>query len=288
MTPIARTLFKTGARRQWPEAVKRLFGKATSGHFFDCSPLDRLIWDLHKDKSAINHIVQNALIPDYDTWLEFTILLDEEIHDVDDFKGFAVLRSVEESLRHFDLALFGFGNYPVSKRKFLPIFCGRVNLDEIEHTDFGEFSITFDDDRMASDFFPIKEAITRRGVDLDSAEIKTTLSYFLLCLGLMSQPKLVRRAERRGLQINRDAPWYPAGDFPLKAWSEVYLRMDDIPREKGESPQAYQKRCLHFVRGHYRRLASGELTTVRPHWRGDGSRGIKQQYYTAGEGPRNG
>jgi hypothetical protein len=106
----------------------------------------------------------------------------------------------------------------------------------------------------------------------------TCSSPLLSSLAVINSPRIISRTvhePHRGLQ--RDLNHLHGGKFPLRAWTEIVLKVRD-PGIEGVPRLISGPRALHFVRKHIR-IRLGQLEYVSSHWRGDPSVGIKQSRY---------
>lgn len=115
--------------------------------------------------------------------------------------------------------------------------------------------------------------------------LEVHLRTVLAILALINTPQIVGRVTRlphAGLQKRlRAAAGLGGTTFPLRAWTEIQLRIRDPEREESvREGWLTGGRALHFVRAHLR-LYGGRLIYVRGHWRGDSSLGIRRSRYTA-------
>lgn len=98
-------------------------------------------------------------------------------------------------------------------------------------------------------------------------------------LAIINSPRVISRLTRpphRGL--HRDLNRLYGGKFPLRAWTEIVLKVKDPGIESATGGYMTGARALHFVRKHIR-IRLGQLEYVSAHWRGDPSVGIRQSRY---------
>jgi hypothetical protein len=69
------------------------------------------------------------------------------------------------------------------------------------------------------------------------------------------------------------------GKWPLLAYHEVTINLASVEERTNVHTGTGSPRALHFVRAHLRLCWSGIVVLVLPHWRGDGSLGIKRPAY---------
>lgn len=108
-------------------------------------------------------------------------------------------------------------------------------------------------------------------------------------LALINTPRIIGRKQHmpdRELQRRLLAQKKLIGKFPLRAWTEIKLAVNQDPLDlsEGQSEEAYLtgERALHFCRAHLR-LRRGRVEIVRSHWRGNPALGIKQSRYVLTE-----
>jgi hypothetical protein len=103
-------------------------------------------------------------------------------------------------------------------------------------------------------------------------------------LAFINSPRIIgrrqhmphERAERERLKSRG-----LAGKFPLRAWTEIILKVmppDDKTGEPSQEAHLTGERCLHFVRT-FLRVRLGQLEYVNCHWRGDPALGMKRSRY---------
>lgn len=103
-------------------------------------------------------------------------------------------------------------------------------------------------------------------------------------LALINSPRLIGRKQHMphaGLQRRLASAKGLVGKFPLHAWTELTLSIDDIGKAVGSaSHEAHYsgEKCRHFCRAHLR-VRNGRLERVTAHWRGNPALGIKRTRY---------
>ncbi|QPF81665.1 hypothetical protein IC762_17725 [Bradyrhizobium genosp. L] len=100
-------------------------------------------------------------------------------------------------------------------------------------------------------------------------------------LAMINTPRIIGRCQHMPhAGLARDLrKRFGAGRFPLRAWTEIQLKV--TPPEQGEGEAEAHltgARALHFCRAHLR-VRLGRLELVSSHWRGDPALGIKQSKY---------
>lgn len=96
---------------------------------------------------------------------------------------------------------------------------------------------------------------------------------------LINSPSICRIYEhkQRRSVAKRFRAW---SKYPLNAWSEVKIDINAIDAIKNtSSKEETGRRAKHWVRAHLRKLSSGNVTLVRPHWRGDETLGVIKSKY---------
>lgn len=132
----------------------------------------------------------------------------------------------------------------------------------------------------------IKTYVSRSGemqhYDEPRARVDDFVAYGFL--SLINSPRIISqrnhfpygRAEREAL---KKMPL--VGKFPLRAWTEILLRVA-LPEDRSGEPSQEQhltgEKCLHYCRT-YLRIRHGMLEYVEGHWRGNPALGIKQSRY---------
>ena len=102
-------------------------------------------------------------------------------------------------------------------------------------------------------------------------------------LAIINTPRIIGRTTHMphaGLQKRlATARGFGAGKFPLRAWTEIKLKVG-LPKIESADQEIWLNgtRALHFVRAHLR-IRLGRLEFVSSHWRGDPALGIKQTRY---------
>jgi len=104
-------------------------------------------------------------------------------------------------------------------------------------------------------------------------------------LALINTPRVIGRKQHNpNERIERDKlkRMKLVGQFPLRAWTEIVLRVAVNPTDhSGEPAQETQltgERCLHYCRT-YLRVRMGMLEYVEGHWRGNPALGMKRSRY---------
>jgi hypothetical protein len=104
-------------------------------------------------------------------------------------------------------------------------------------------------------------------------------------LALINTPRVIgqkqhnpnERAERDKLKKMK-----LVGQFPLRAWTEIVLRVATYPNDRDGAPAQEThltgERCLHYCRT-YLRVRMGMLEYVEGHWRGNPALGTKRSRY---------
>lgn len=113
----------------------------------------------------------------------------------------------------------------------------------------------------------------------------TAHSYWIAAaLALINSPRIVGRRQHmphRGLERRLTQSLGLQGKFPLRAWTEILLRVAPALDASSDTPAEAHltgAKALHFCRAHLR-VRLGKLEVVRGHWRGDASLGIKRSRY---------
>lgn len=125
----------------------------------------------------------------------------------------------------------------------------------------------------------VVEIAEEQGVDL---AIPTTLRDARMLahlLTIINTPRVIGRAVHQPHKgLARSFSKLGGTSFPLRAWTEILLRVR--VDEGGEVSGRYLTgaKALHFVRS-FGRVRLGKLEIVRAHWRGDASLGIKRSTY---------
>lgn len=103
-------------------------------------------------------------------------------------------------------------------------------------------------------------------------------------LVIINSPRIVGRKQHmphRGLERRMANAKAMIGKFPLRAWTEIKIKVSDIgKRADGSIQEAHYtgERCLHFCRAHLR-VRLGRLEIVKAHERGNPALGIKRTRY---------
>jgi hypothetical protein len=119
--------------------------------------------------------------------------------------------------------------------------------------------------------------ILRELVDYQAARVHAALA-------LINSPRVIGRRQHMpnaGLERRMLEKRAIVGRFPLHAWTEIVLPIsppDDRIRDAPVEAHLTGRRCLHFVRRHFR-IINGVGVLVREHWRGDAALGIKRSRY---------
>ena len=121
-----------------------------------------------------------------------------------------------------------------------------------------------------------------RKYDKPTARIDDFVHYALLAL--INTPRVIgqrthwphERLEREKLKkLNL------VGKFPLRAWTEIILKIAQQDNRTGEPSEEHHltgERCLHFCRT-YLRVRLGMIEYVESHWRGNPALGMKRSRY---------
>lgn len=110
----------------------------------------------------------------------------------------------------------------------------------------------------------------------------SSLIFLYGALILINSPKVIGRKvtqHHKGLQKKLLENREITGSFPLRAWTEITLKVPCPKNAHGSIDGHYTgKRALHFVRT-FGRVRLGKVEIVKAHWRGDASIGIKRSRY---------
>jgi hypothetical protein len=103
-------------------------------------------------------------------------------------------------------------------------------------------------------------------------------------LALINTPRVIGQRmhyPHQRLEREKLARLKLVGKFPLRAWTEIILKVappDDRSGEPSQEGHLTGERCLHFCRT-YLRVRLGMLEYVDAHWRGNPALGMKQSRY---------
>jgi hypothetical protein len=103
-------------------------------------------------------------------------------------------------------------------------------------------------------------------------------------LALINTPRIIgQRVHFPHQRIEREklAKLKLTGKFPLRAWTEIVLKVglpDDRSGDSSRETHLTGERCLHFCRT-YLRIRYGAVEYVEGHWRGDPALGMKRSRY---------
>lgn len=130
----------------------------------------------------------------------------------------------------------------------------------------------------------------------ESAGVPTSgmLEPFMLyaALAFINTPRVIgRRTHFPHLRAEREKikQLGLVGKFPLRAWTEIILKVqlpDDKTGEPSQEAHLTGERCQHFCRT-YLRVKNGTIEYVEGHWRGNPALGMKRSRYRL-EDHRNG
>lgn len=117
----------------------------------------------------------------------------------------------------------------------------------------------------------------------DDAAPDSLASVLYAYLALINTPRIIGRRQHmphRGLERRLIQQRPAVGKFPLRAWTELLLRVTPPQIDDTPSREAHLtgQRARHFVRCHLR-IRLGQLELVSAHWRGELALGIKQTRY---------
>jgi hypothetical protein len=142
--------------------------------------------------------------------------------------------------------------------------------------------------RNLLDVFKEINALPRKDQDNhDDSWVLNLLVYSGLLMVIINSPKIIGRREHqphKGLvrQLKRTKLGESLGT--LRPWHEIRLQITkprDIDDGHEHADTITGRRALHFCRRHLRVCASGKLTYVSPHWRGDPTLGVRNPSYVA-------
>jgi hypothetical protein len=104
-------------------------------------------------------------------------------------------------------------------------------------------------------------------------------------LALINTPRVIGQKQHNSNErIERDKlkRMKLVGKFPLRAWTEIVLRVKTNPDDRSDEPSQEAhltgERCLHYCRT-YLRVRMGMLEYVEGHWRGNPALGMKRSRY---------
>ena len=103
-------------------------------------------------------------------------------------------------------------------------------------------------------------------------------------LAMINTPRIIGRKQHmphRGLEHKLLRLRGTVGSFPLRAWTEILLKVTPPHDAAADAPSEAHltgRRALHFCRAHLR-IRMGCLELVSAHWRGDPALGIKRSRY---------
>jgi hypothetical protein len=273
MTPLARELMRDMPYFGW--ADRKLFmAEFDETHFFECTAVEALIRlqgdqmeAAFSDAGRFNRRL--AFLPAPKTWIEV----------VDPVQG------------RIALILDGHGNSSQG--------CDIHTISRSEQGDFrrwrlGDFletQLPLIDSGGVPDRHQAAEQIRRNG----KTSSRPLLAHFWVyaALAIINSPRIIgQRTHHPHERIERERlkALGLVGKFPLRAWTEIILRVA-LPEDRSGHPsnEAHLTgaKCLHYCRTHLRWNAGKlEYIPVEGHWRGNPALGIKPTRYRLEESAR--
>lgn len=267
MTPLAHQIAKqrsTAPRRRTIRDEAGMLQHFDDVHCFECTAIQEMVCDLADKIIAEPEIVGRlAFLPAPRTWLEWVedgvrqgVLLiqpdDEDGEPICAYVSFAMVNEDHPSGSHIITVSAEAVDDSADKRPVIPLFSRSRWIG------------------------PILEASDDRG--------RLTLARIYARLACINTPRVIGRRmhlPHAGLQKQIARSKGLVGKFPLRAWTEIELKVSPPSDESALPPRdgyLTGARALHFVRA-FLRIRLGKLELVSAHWRGDASLGIKQTRY---------